>query len=89
MPLGSSVDSARGSDGFDWNAGSSFPQSRRSSTDEGAFYQAEAAMLSRENQMLRQRIRELGELLSIGMERLGRMGNILINDVGQNVKSTI
>lgn len=34
---------------------------RRSSRDESAFYQAEAAMLSRENQMLRQRIRDLGE----------------------------
>ncbi|OJJ47148.1 hypothetical protein ASPZODRAFT_132103 [Penicilliopsis zonata CBS 506.65] len=32
---------------------------RRSSRDESAFYQAEAAMLTRENQMLRQRIREL------------------------------
>lgn len=34
---------------------------RRSSRDESAFYQAEASMLSRENQMLRQRIRDLGE----------------------------
>lgn len=33
---------------------------RRSSRDETAFYQAEAAMLNRENQMLRQRIRDLG-----------------------------
>ncbi|KAJ5223860.1 hypothetical protein N7468_008402 [Penicillium chermesinum] len=33
--------------------------SRRGSRDEGAYYQAEAAMLSRENQMLRQRVREL------------------------------
>ncbi|KAJ5907377.1 hypothetical protein N7495_000059 [Penicillium taxi] len=33
--------------------------SRRGSRDESAFYQAEAAMLNRENQMLRQRIREL------------------------------
>lgn len=35
--------------------------SRRGSRDESAYYQAEAATLSRENQMLRQRIRELGE----------------------------
>lgn len=34
---------------------------RRSSRDESSFYQAEAAMLSRENQMLRARIRELGK----------------------------
>ncbi|KAJ5758533.1 hypothetical protein N7520_005689 [Penicillium odoratum] len=33
--------------------------SRRGSRDDNAYYQAEAAMLSRENQMLRQRIREL------------------------------
>ncbi|KAJ5666659.1 hypothetical protein N7462_011068 [Penicillium macrosclerotiorum] len=33
--------------------------SRRGSRDESAYYQAEAAMLSRENQMLRHRIREL------------------------------
>ncbi|KAK2758318.1 hypothetical protein FQN54_004164 [Arachnomyces sp. PD_36] len=32
---------------------------RRSSRDEGAFYQAETAMLTRENQMLKLRIREL------------------------------
>lgn len=35
--------------------------SRSNSRDECAFYQAEAAMLSRENQMLRQRIRDLGK----------------------------
>lgn len=34
---------------------------RRSSRDDGSFYQAETAMLSRENQMLKLRIRELGE----------------------------
>ncbi|KAJ5732192.1 hypothetical protein N7493_003673 [Penicillium malachiteum] len=33
--------------------------SRRGSRDESAYYQAEATMLSRENQMLRQRVREL------------------------------
>lgn len=32
--------------------------------DESAFYQAETQMLTRENQMLKQRIRELGELVS-------------------------
>ncbi|KAJ6108640.1 hypothetical protein N7523_009963 [Penicillium sp. IBT 18751x] len=52
-------DTSRGSDGTE-----AFPtlrenSSRRGSRDESAFYQAEAAMLSRENQMLRQRIREL------------------------------
>ena len=40
--------------------GSGEPSGRRSSRDESAFYQAETAMLARENQMLRQRIRELG-----------------------------
>lgn len=33
---------------------------RRSSRDESAYYQAETASLTRENQMLRMRIRELG-----------------------------
>ena len=33
---------------------------RPSSRDEGSHYQAEAAMLSRENHVLKQRIRELG-----------------------------
>lgn len=35
--------------------------SRSNNRDDCAFYQAEAAMLSRENQMLRQRIRDLGK----------------------------
>lgn len=39
--------------------------SRRGSRDESAYYQAEATMLGRENQMLRQRIRELGMSLVI------------------------
>lgn len=39
---------------------------RRSSRDESAYYQAETAMLTRENQMLRQRIRELGKYHYIG-----------------------
>ncbi|EPS28301.1 hypothetical protein PDE_03247 [Penicillium oxalicum 114-2] len=38
--------------------------SRRGSRDESAFHQAEAAMLNRENQMLRQRIRELERQIS-------------------------
>ena len=36
------------------------------SRDETAYYQAETQNLTRENQMLRQRIRELGELLVFG-----------------------
>lgn len=42
--------------------------SRRGSRDESAYYQAEAAMLSRENQMLRQRIRELGRSCSAAFQ---------------------
>ena len=38
----------------------SVPGSTSTNRDEMAFYQAEAQMLTRENQMLRQRIRELG-----------------------------
>ncbi|KAJ6086244.1 hypothetical protein N7486_010525 [Penicillium sp. IBT 16267x] len=52
------LDALRGSEGTE-----AFPtlpsSSRRGSRDENAYYQAEVAMLSRENQMLRQRIREL------------------------------
>lgn len=55
------ADFPHGPETFEWVAGSSDTQHRRSSRDESAFYQAEAAMLSRENQMLRQRIRDLGE----------------------------
>lgn len=40
---------------------------RRGSRDDGAFYQAEAAMLTRENQLLRQRIRELGEFYHLAI----------------------
>jgi hypothetical protein len=43
-----------GGDG-DWSLGNS--------RDESAFYQAETQMLTRENQMLRLRIRELGKLM--------------------------
>ncbi|PKX99051.1 uncharacterized protein P174DRAFT_37035 [Aspergillus novofumigatus IBT 16806] len=57
---GTSVDSSRGPEGLDLVAGTSETWSRRGSRDEVAFYQAEASMLNRENQMLRQRIRELG-----------------------------
>lgn len=49
-----------GSEGPDWSAGPGESPARRGSRDESAFYQAEAAMLTRENQMLRQRIRDLG-----------------------------
>ena len=42
--------------GEDWGIGGR----SQSSFDEGAFYQAETQMLTRENQMLKQRIRELG-----------------------------
>lgn len=54
-------DAPRGPEGPEWIAGTSESPARRSSRDEGAFYQAEAAMLARENQILRQRIRDLGE----------------------------
>ena len=37
------------------------PGGSHSSRDDGAFYQAETQMLTRENQMLRMRIRELGQ----------------------------
>ena len=40
------------------------------SRDDSAYYQAETQMLTRENQMLRQRIRELG-MLSAGLRRNG------------------
>lgn len=45
----------------DWVALGSDGTGRRDSRDESAFYQAETASLTRENQMLRLRIRELGE----------------------------
>jgi hypothetical protein len=57
----SAIDPAHGSYSSEWSilTGSEVG-ARRNSRDESAFYQAEAAMLSRENQMLRLRIRELG-----------------------------
>lgn len=54
-----SVDSPRGTEGLEGITGLG-ESPRRGSRDEGAFYHAEAMMLSRENQMLRQRIRDLG-----------------------------
>lgn len=54
-------DVSRGSDGTEAFPALRESSSRRGSRDESAFYQAEAAMLGRENQMLRQRIRELGK----------------------------
>ncbi|GFF81865.1 hypothetical protein IFM53868_03281 [Aspergillus udagawae] len=61
---GTSADSSRGPEGLDLVAGTSETSSRRGSRDEVAFYQAEASMLNRENQMLRQRIRELERHIS-------------------------
>ena len=60
----SAIDPAHGSYSSEWSilTGSEVG-ARRSSRDESAFYQAEAAMLSRENQMLRLRIRDLGTAL--------------------------
>ncbi|GAB1204911.1 hypothetical protein APSETT445_003575 [Aspergillus pseudonomiae] len=52
-------DAPRGPEGPEWIAGTIESPARRSSRDEGAFYQAEATMLARENQILRQRIRDL------------------------------
>ncbi|KAJ5081855.1 hypothetical protein NUU61_010119 [Penicillium alfredii] len=52
-------DATRGTEGVEAFPGLPHSSSRRGSRDESAFYQAEASMLSRENQMLRQRIREL------------------------------
>lgn len=54
-------DAARGGDGVEAFPGLRESSSRRGSRDEGAYYQAEATMLGRENQLLRQRIRELGK----------------------------
>ncbi|BCR96548.1 uncharacterized protein AKAW2_21488S [Aspergillus luchuensis] len=53
-----------GSEGPDWSAGPGESPARRGSRDESAFYQAEAAMLTRENQILRQRIRDLERQVS-------------------------
>ncbi|KAL2820406.1 hypothetical protein BJX63DRAFT_313045 [Aspergillus granulosus] len=50
---------SRSSDTLEWVPGPGETAGRRGSRDESSFYQAEAAMLARENQMLRQRIREL------------------------------
>ncbi|KAF7117814.1 hypothetical protein CNMCM5793_007016 [Aspergillus hiratsukae] len=61
---GTSADSSRGPEGLDLVAGTSETSSRRGSRDEVTFYQAEASMLNRENQMLRQRIRELERHIS-------------------------
>ncbi|KAL2850556.1 hypothetical protein BJY01DRAFT_129662 [Aspergillus pseudoustus] len=55
---------SRSSDTLEWVPGPAESAGRRGSRDESSFYQAEAAMLSRENQMLRQRIRELERQVS-------------------------
>ncbi|KAJ5215679.1 uncharacterized protein N7498_002086 [Penicillium cinerascens] len=52
-------DASRWSDGTEAFPALRESSSRRGSRDDSAFHQAEAAMLGRENQMLRQRIREL------------------------------
>ncbi|KAL4933453.1 uncharacterized protein BDV17DRAFT_110197 [Aspergillus undulatus] len=56
------ADFSRGPDAPEWVTGPGEGTGRRSSRDESSFYQAEAAALSRENQMLQQRIRQLGAL---------------------------
>lgn len=48
----------------EWGSLSGGDSARRLSRDESSFYQAETAMLTRENQMLRQRIRELERQVS-------------------------
>ena len=52
--------------GEDWQLSSSgmLRGDSQSSRDEGAYYQAETQTLTRENQMLRMRIRELGKSLN-------------------------
>ena len=47
--------------------------------DESAFYQAETQMLTRENQMLRMRIRELGTSLRSIPVRCGRTAGVTAN----------
>lgn len=64
----SAIDPAHSSFSSEWSvvggSESAVPAARRSSRDESSFYQAEAAMLTRENQMLRMRIRELERQLT-------------------------
>lgn len=45
--------------------------------DESAFYQAETQMLTRENQMLRHRIRDLGMLATFRSRSKGRMRQLI------------
>ncbi|RAH66602.1 uncharacterized protein BO66DRAFT_404598 [Aspergillus aculeatinus CBS 121060] len=69
------ADSSRGPEGLEWVGGIGESPVRRGSRDESAFYQAEAAMLTRENRMLRQRIRELERQVSeltVGAQPLQR-----------------
>ncbi|KAL4938928.1 hypothetical protein BDV06DRAFT_45626 [Aspergillus oleicola] len=58
------ADFSRGPDAPEWVPTPGEGIGRRSSRDESSFYQAEATALSRENQMLRQRIRQLVSELS-------------------------
>ena len=57
---GSAMEPTTSNSGSEWAVLGTSDGARRSSRDEGAFYQAETAMLTRENQMLKLRIRELG-----------------------------
>lgn len=57
---GSFMEPTNSNSSAEWPISGSDIGGRRSSRDEGAFYQAETAMLTRENQMLKLRIRELG-----------------------------
>ncbi|KAL2872762.1 uncharacterized protein BJX67DRAFT_17722 [Aspergillus lucknowensis] len=62
---------SRGPETLEWAPSPSESAGRRGSRDESSFYQAEATMLARENQMLRQRVRELVNELSTNASTLG------------------
>ena len=58
------------------------------SRDESAFYQAETQMLTRENQMLRNRIRELGRIphLAFTLPRILHSDRVLLRTANQRGK---
>ncbi|KAL4780803.1 hypothetical protein BJX76DRAFT_34798 [Aspergillus varians] len=58
------ADYSRGPDASEWVPSPGDGAGRRGSRDESSFYQAEAIALARENQMLRQRVRELERQVS-------------------------
>ncbi|OJJ58965.1 hypothetical protein ASPSYDRAFT_58158 [Aspergillus sydowii CBS 593.65] len=58
------ADLSRGPDASEWVPGPGESAGRRGSRDESSFYHAEATALARENQMLRQRVRELERQVS-------------------------